>query len=43
MLRPSSPELKVYLHRKPINMRAGRNGLAAIAREVMQQEDLSEP
>jgi len=38
MLRPSSPDLKVYLHRKPIDMRAGRNGLAAIAREVMQRD-----
>ena len=38
MLRPSAPDLKVYLHRAPIDMRAGRNGLAAIAREVMQQD-----
>jgi transposase len=38
MLRPSAPDLKVYLHRKPIDMRAGRNRLAAIAREVMQQD-----
>jgi hypothetical protein len=35
MLRPSAADLKVYLHRAPIDMRAGRNGLAAIAREVI--------
>jgi IS66 Orf2 like protein len=38
MLRPSAPDLRVYLHRAPIDMRAGRNGLAAIAREVMQKD-----
>jgi transposase len=38
MLRPSAPDLKVYLHRNPIDMRAGRNRLATIAREVMQQD-----
>jgi len=38
MLRPSAPDLKVYLHRVRIDMQAGRNGLAAIAREVMQQD-----
>jgi len=38
MLRPSAPDLKVYLHRAPIDMRAGRNGLAAIAHEVMRQD-----
>ncbi len=38
MLRPSAPELMVYLHRAPIDMRAGRNGLAAVAREVMQKD-----
>jgi len=38
MLRPSTPDLKVYLHRAPIDMRAGRNGLAALAREVMQKD-----
>ena len=41
MLRPNAPDLKVYLHRAPIDMRAGRNGLAAIAREVMQQDPFS--
>jgi transposase len=41
MLRPSAPDLKVYLHREPIDMRAGRNRLAAIAREVMQKDPFS--
>ena len=38
MLRPNASDLKVYLHRAPIDMRRGRNGLAAIVREVMQQD-----
>lgn len=38
MLRPNTMDLKVYLHRSPIDMRRGRNGLAAIVREVMQQD-----
>jgi transposase len=41
MLRPNASDLKVYLHRAPIDMRAGRNGLAAIAREVMRQDPFS--
>ena len=41
MLRPSSPDLKVYLHREPIDMRSGRNRLSAIAREVMQKDPFS--
>lgn len=41
MLRPNAPDLKVYLHRAPIDMRRGRNGLAAIAREVMQKDPFS--
>jgi hypothetical protein len=41
MLRPSAPDLRVYLHRAPIDMRAGRNRLAAIAREVMQKDPFS--
>ncbi len=38
MLRPNSPELKAYLHRAPIDMRAGRNRLATLVREVIQQD-----
>jgi transposase len=41
MLRPSAADLKVYLHRAAIDMRKGRNGLAAIAREVMQKDPFS--
>jgi transposase len=41
MLRPNTAGLKVYLHRAPIDMRAGRNGLAARVREVMQQDPFS--
>jgi transposase len=41
MLRPSAADSKVYLHRAPIDMRKGRNGLAAIAREVMQKDPFS--
>jgi transposase len=37
MMRPSG-EVKVYLHREPIDMRRGRNGLAALVREGMQQD-----
>ena len=32
MMRPIG-EVKVYLHREPIDMRKGRNGLAALVRE----------
>jgi len=37
MMRPVG-EVKVYLHREPIDMRRGRNGLAALVREAMQQD-----
>lgn len=37
MMRPSE-DVKVYLHRAPIDMRTGRNGLAALVREGMQQD-----
>ena len=37
MMRPVG-EAKVYLHREPIDMRRGRNGLAALVREAMQQD-----
>ena len=36
-MRPMG-EVKVYLHRAPIDMRRGRNGLAALVREGMQQD-----
>ena len=37
MMRPMG-DVKVYLHRAPIDMRKGRNGLAALVREGMQQD-----
>ena len=37
MMRPSG-DVRVYLHRAPIDMRTGRNGLAALVREGMQQD-----
>jgi cardiolipin synthase len=37
MMRPVG-EVKVYLHREPIDMRKGRNGLAALVREGMNQD-----
>jgi transposase len=38
MLRPNALGLQVYLHRAPIDMRKGRNGLAALAREVLKAD-----
>jgi transposase len=37
MMRPMG-DVKVYLHRAPIDMRTGRNGLAALVREGMSQD-----
>jgi transposase len=36
MMRPCGEDLKIYLHRAPIDMRKGRNALAALAQEVMK-------
>jgi len=36
MLRPDAPDRAVYLHRAPIDMRRGRNGLAALVKEEMK-------
>ena len=33
MMRAVGDDLKVYLYRKTVDMRKGRNGLAALARE----------
>ncbi len=41
MMRPSGEGLKIYLHRAPIDMRKGRNGLAALAQEVMKVDPFS--
>jgi transposase len=37
MMRPMA-DVKVYLHRVPIDMRTGRNGLAALVREGMRED-----
>jgi len=36
MMRPYGEGLKVYLHREPVDMRKGRNGLAALVQEAMK-------
>ena len=36
MMRPGGEDLKIYLHRAPIDMRKGRNALAALAQQVMK-------
>ena len=36
MMRPCGEDLKIYLHRVPIDMRKGRNALATLAQEVMK-------
>jgi transposase len=41
MMRPSG-DVQVYLHRAPIDMRTGRNGLAALVREGMHQDPFAE-
>ena len=41
MMRPYGEGLKIYLHRVPIDMRKGRNGLAALAQEVMKVDPFS--
>jgi len=42
MMRAVAEDLKVYLYRLPVDMRRGRNGLAALAREVMQVDPFSQ-
>lgn len=36
MMRPCGEDLKIYLHRAPIDMRKGRDALATLAQEVMK-------
>jgi transposase len=38
MMRPAGENLRIYLHRAPIDMRRGRNGLAALTREVLKED-----
>ena len=41
MMRPYGEGLKVYLYREPVNMRMWRNGLAAVAQQVMKVDPFS--
>ena len=41
MMRPVGENLRIYLHRAPIDMRRGRNGLAALTREVLKEDPLA--
>jgi transposase len=41
MMRPIGEDLKIYLHRAPVDMRKGRNGLAALAQETMKLDPFS--
>lgn len=41
MMRPCGEGLKVFLYREPIDMRKGRNGLAALAQEMMKVDPFS--
>jgi len=41
MMRPTAEDLRVYLYRRPVDMRRGRHGLAALAREAMQVDPFS--
>ena len=41
MMRACGEELKVYLYRAPIDMRKGRNGLAALVQEAMKLDPFS--
>jgi len=41
MMRPYGEDLKVYLYREPVDMRKGRNGLAALAQEAMKVDPFS--
>lgn len=41
MFLPDRGSLKVFLYRKPVDMRKQRNGLAAIARAMLDQDPYS--
>ncbi len=41
MMRPYGEGLKVYLYRDPVDMRMWRNGLAAVAQQVMKVDPFS--
>jgi transposase len=41
MFLPDRHSLRIFLHRAPVDMRKQRNGLAAIAREVLAEDPFS--
>lgn len=41
MLCPDLHQMRVYLHRAPVDMRRQRNGLAALVRTVINQDPFS--
>src|ERR1700760_1208738 len=41
MFLPDRQHLRVFLHRTPVDMRKQRNGLAALAKSVMEQDPFS--
>lgn len=41
MLRPDRSIERIYVHRAPVDMRKQMDGLAMLAREVMEQDPLS--
>jgi len=42
MLCPDLRDVRVYLHREPVDMRRQRNGLAALVRTVIKQDPFGE-
>lgn len=42
MMRLVGDQLQVYLYRAPIDMRRGRNGLAAMVKEAMKQDPFAQ-
>ena len=42
MMRLVGEGLQVYVHRAPIDMRRGRNGLAAMVKEAMRQDPFAQ-
>lgn len=42
-MRPYGEGLKVYLYREPVDMRMWRNGLAAVAQQVMKVDPGLDP
>lgn len=41
MLRPDPANVRVFLHRAPVDMRKQRNGLASLVESVIQQDPFS--